>query len=213
VNDATPLPRREYQHGTLRRKDLEADPVKQFAKWFAEARQSAVVDPHAMTLATTDKNGRPSARTVLLKAFDESGFIFCTQYTSRKGREIAENPQAAILFYWPLLERQVHLVGAISKTSREESVKYFNERPELSRLAAIASAQSEVVESREVLDQRLAQLAKKYDGKEIPVPDNWGGYVLKPKTFEFWQGGVNRLHDRFQYRLEKNLWVIERLSP
>jgi pyridoxamine 5'-phosphate oxidase len=212
VNEATPLPRREYQRGTLRRKDLDADPIKQFGKWFAESFQTQSADPYAMTVATADKKSRPSARTVLLKAFDQRGFIFSTQYTSRKGRELAENPQAALLFYWPLLERQVQIRGVVSKTSRDESAKYFNERPEGSRLAAIASMQSEVLPNREILDERFAHLVKQYHGKQIPLPENWGGYLLEPREIEFWQGGVNRLHDRFQYRLENGVWVIERLS-
>ena len=212
MNDLTPLSRREYQRGTLRRKDLDPDPIKQFEKWFTESLQDQSADPHAMTVATADSKGRPSARTVLLKKFDDSGFVFCTQYTSRKGKELSENPAAAILFYWPLLERQVQIRGAVSRVSREESEKYFNERPEGSRLAALTSAQSEVVANREILDARFEKMSREYQGKKIPLPANWGGYLLKPETIEFWQGGVNRLHDRFQYRRENSSWIIERLS-
>jgi pyridoxamine 5'-phosphate oxidase len=213
MKDLTTFPRREYQRGTLRRRELDADPIKQFAKWFAEARQSGGVDPHAMTLATADRAGRPAARVVLLKMFDQRGFVFCTNYDSRKGKEIAENPRGALLLYWPLLERQVQITGTIAKVPREESEKYFNERPEGSRLAAMASMQSEVLPSREILDQRYAQLVQQYKGKEIPAPANWGGYVLEPQEIEFWQGGVNRLHDRFRYRRVDHSWTIERLSP
>ena len=213
VNQPSAAARREYKRGTLARKDLDPDPIKQFAQWFAEAMEVQSLDAHGMTLATADKKGQPSARTVLLKKFDERGFVFCTNYDSRKGKEIAENPQAALLLYWPLLERQVHITGTIAKVPREESEKYFNERPEGSRLAAMASMQSEVLPNREVLEKRFAELVKQYKGKEIPVPQNWGGYVLEPRTIEFWQGGVNRLHDRFEYRRVKDKWVIERLSP
>jgi pyridoxamine 5'-phosphate oxidase len=213
VDQLPTVPRREYKRGTLARNDLDPDPIKQFAVWFNEAIEAQSLDAHGMTLATADRSGQPSARIVLLKKFDQRGFVFCTNYSSRKGKEIAENPQASLLFYWSLLERQVQISGTISKIPREESVKYFNERPELARLAALASRQSEVLPGREVLENRFTELVKQYKGKEIPMPQNWGGYLLEPRTIEFWQGGVNRLHDRFEYRRTSGPWVLQRLSP
>ena len=208
-----PVPRREFQHGTLRRESLDPDPIKQFAIWFDDAIKSQSIDPDAMTFATADRTGRPSARTVLLKHFDENGFVFATNYMSRKGRELAENPHAAILFYWPLLERQIHIAGEISKTSEDESDKYFNERPELSRLAAITSrkARSSRIEMFSTKNSKI--FPENFKVKKSLRPKHWGGYLLRPETIEFWQGGANRLHDRFQYRKQNGGWIIERLSP
>jgi pyridoxamine 5'-phosphate oxidase len=206
--------RRNYSAGTLERADLDADPLKQFQNWFDRAvaeRSSGEVN--AMVLATADKNGRPSARTVLLKGVDERGFIFYTNYDSRKGRELAENPNAALTFYWPGSERQICVAGTVSKISAKEAEIYFKSRPRGSQLAAWASNQSDAVPDRATLDKKWDEMEAKFP-KDIPLPPNWGGYILKPERIEFWQGRVNRLHDRFCYtRQPDNSWKLERLSP
>ena len=208
--------RREYTSGGLRRADLDANPVVQFQKWFNEAEAALArnqLDVNAGTLATADKNGIPSARTVLLKGLDERGFIFFTNYSSRKGRELAENPNAALVFYWQELERQVCIAGPVNKTSREESEKYFSSRPHGSRLAACASNQSESVPDRAFLEAKWQELEKKF-ATDIPLPPNWGGFILRPDRIEFWQGRPSRLHDRFSYtRQPDGSWKIERLAP
>ena len=209
--------RREYTSGGLRRADLDANPVAQFQKWFAQAEAALArhqLDVNAATLATADKNGIPSARTVLLKGLDERGFIFFTNYDSRKGRELAQNPNAALVFYWQELERQVCIAGSVTKTSREESENYFKSRPHGSRLAAWASNQSETVSDRAVLEARWQELEKKF-ATDIPLPPNWGGFILKPERIEFWQGRPSRLHDRFSYTRQPEIdsWKIERLAP
>ena len=208
--------RREYTSGGLRRADLDTNPVAQFQKWFKQAEASLAghqLDANAATLATADKNGIPSARTVLLKGLNERGFIFFTNYDSRKGRELAENPNAALVFYWQELERQVCIAGSVTKTSREESENYFKSRPHGSRLAAWASNQSETVSDRAVLEARWQELEKKF-ATDIPLPPNWGGFILKPERIEFWQGRPSRLHDRFSYtRQPDNSWKLERLAP
>ena len=208
--------RREYTSGGLRRADLDANPVAQFQKWFTEAEAALArhqLDVNAATLATADKNGIPSARTVLLKGLDERGFIFFTNYDSRKGRELAQNPHAALVFYWQELERQICIAGSVTKTSREESENYFKSRPHGSRLAAWASNQSETVSDRAVLEARWQELEKKF-ATDIPLPPNWGGFILKPERIEFWQGRPSRLHDRFSYtRQPDDSWKIERLAP
>ncbi len=208
--------RREYTFGGLRRTDLDANPIAQFQKWFAQAETALVekkLDVNAATLSTADKNGIPSARIVLLKCLDERGFVFFTNYDSRKGRELAENPNAALNFFWPELDRQVGITGSVEKTSRVESQTYFQSRPRGSQLAAWASSQSEIVPDRAVLEKKWNELEQKFPG-EIPLPPNWGGFVLQPKRIEFWQGRPSRLHDRFSYsRQADNSWKIERLSP
>jgi pyridoxamine 5'-phosphate oxidase len=208
--------RREYTSGGLRRADLDTNPIAQFQKWFAQAEAALArhqLDVNAATLATADKNGVPSARTVLLKGLDERGFIFFTNYDSRKGRELAQNPHAALVFYWQELERQVCIAGSVNKTSREESENYFKSRPHGSRLAAWASNQSEMVSDRAVLEARWQELEKKF-ATDIPLPPNWGGFILKPERIEFWQGRPSRLHDRFSYtRQPDDSWKIERLAP
>ncbi len=208
--------RREYTSGGLRRADLDTNPIAQFQKWFAQAEAALArhqLDVNAATLATADKNGVPSARTVLLKGLDERGFIFFTNYDSRKGRELAQNPHAALVFYWQELERQVCIAGSVNKTSREESENYFKSRPHGSRLAAWASNQSEMVSDRAVLEARWQELEKKF-ATDIPRPPNWGGFILKPERIEFWQGRPSRLHDRFSYtRQPDDSWKIERLAP
>lgn len=208
--------RREYTGGGLRRADLDANPIAQFQKWFAQAETALAknqLDVNAATLATADKNGIPSARVVLLKGLDERGFVFFTNYDSRKGRELAENPNAALVFYWQELERQICIAGPVGKISRAESEKYFKSRPRGSQLAALASNQSETVPDRATLENKWRELEKKFSG-DIPLPPNWGGFVLSPERIEFWQGRASRLHDRFQYSRQKNnLWKLERLAP
>jgi pyridoxamine 5'-phosphate oxidase len=206
--------RREYTLAGLRRKDLDRDPMAQFAKWFQQALAAKLPEANAMTLATADKQGRPSARIVLLKTVDERGFIFYTNYESRKGRELEWNPNAALLFYWPELERQVSVAGTVGKIPRDESVKYFSSRPKGSRLAALVSNQSEPIPDRGLLEKRMAAMFAKFPGEDVPTPESWGGYCLAPHRMEFWQGRPSRLHDRFEYlRLLDNTWQIERLAP
>jgi pyridoxamine 5'-phosphate oxidase len=209
--------RREYSLGGLRRVDLDANPIAQFQKWFDQAKLALAqkeIDVNAATLATAEKNGKPSARIILLKGLDERGFIFYTNYDSRKGRELFKNPNASLVFYWQQLERQVCIAGLVEKTSRKESEKYFKSRPRGSQLAAWASNQSDVVADRAALEAKWNEMEKKFPDKEIPLPPNWGGYVLKPKRIEFWQGRPSRLHDRFCYTRQKNnSWRLERLAP
>jgi len=229
--------RREYNLGGLSRSELAANPIAQFNKWFDDARGARAggrvrkfcvglyklllmaagreaVEANAMTLATADEEGRPSARVVLLKGVDERGFIFFTNYESRKGQELAQNPQAALVFYWAELERQVCIAGSVSKLRPDESQAYFQNRPRGSRLAAWASNQSQVVRDRLALDQKWNELEAQYPSQEIPMPPYWGGYVLSPTRLEFWQGRPNRLHDRFVYTKQPdNSWQVERLSP
>jgi pyridoxamine 5'-phosphate oxidase len=208
--------RREYTGGGLRRADLDANPILQFQKWFTEAEAALArhqLDVNAATLATADKNGIPSARTVLLKGLGERGFTYFTNYDSRKGRELAENPNAALVFYWQELERQVCIAGSVKKTSREESETYFKSRPHGSRLAAWASNQSEAVPDRAFLEAKWQELEKKF-AMDIPRPPNWGGFILRPERIEFWQGRPSRLHDRFSYtRQPDHSWKLERLAP
>ena len=206
--------RREYTDAGLDDRDLNANPFKQFEKWFQEAIDAKLDLPDAMTLATATKDGIPSARTVLLRGRDERGFVFYTDYGSQKGRELAENPNAALVFYWRELDRQVRITGQVSKVSRENSNNYFHSRPVGSRLAALASRQSEVVPDREVLEERFMRLAEQYQDREIPLPSDWGGYRLFPNMIEFWSGRPNRLHDRLRYTRKPNDdWRIERISP
>ncbi len=229
--------RREYNLAGLRRSDLDSDPIAQFKMWFDQAagvRRSGRVrrffiqlykllfaggatratEVNAATLATADKEGKPSARVVLLKGVDERGFIFFTNYESRKGRDLANSPHAALVFYWPDQERQVCVAGEATKISREESEAYFKTRPRGSRLAAWASNQSQPVESRSTLELRLKELEAKFPGNEIPMPPCWGGCVLSPTRMEFWQGRPGRLHDRFCYsKVGDQTWRLDRLCP
>jgi pyridoxamine 5'-phosphate oxidase len=208
--------RREYSLAGLRRADLDANPIAQFQKWFEQAAKvfaQKEIDVNAATLATADKNGKPSARIILLKGLDERGFIFFTNYNSRKGRELAENPNAALTFYWSEMERQICIAGFVEKISREESENYFKSRPRGSRLATLASNQSDVVADRAALEKKWSALAEKFPG-EVPLPPHWGGFVLRPERIEFWQGRPSRLHDRFSYtRQPDNSWKLERLAP
>jgi pyridoxamine 5'-phosphate oxidase len=228
--------RREYFHGSLRRGDLDTNPVAQFQKWFAQAAAEssggrwrkigialfklwhailghAPADPTAMVLATVGQAGRPSTRTVLLKGVDERGFVFYTNHESRKGRELAENPHAALTFYWAEVERQVCVGGTVSRVPREETEAYFKSRPRGSQLAAWASNQFDAVADRVVLEKKWSEMSARFPG-DVPLPPNWGGLVLKPDWIEFWQGRPSRLHDRFRYtRQPDGSWKLERIAP
>jgi len=202
------------QLATLRKKDLHPNPFTQFEIWFQEAWAAKIKLAHAMTLATADKEGIPSARIVLLKGVDERGFVFYSNYESQKGRELAQNPNAALVLYWRELNRQVRITGSVSKVSVEESVAYFRSRPIGSRLGAWASRQSEVIPNHAVLVEQVEALKAQYQGQEIPLPPYWGGFRVVPNMIEFWESRESRLHDRFRYRREpNNAWLLERLSP
>ena len=206
--------RTQYDMGKLDIHDLSANPLELFKTWFNDAIAKEVMEVNAMNLATVDSNGQPSNRVVLLKGVDENGFIFFTNYKSRKAREIAQNPHAAVNFFWAELARQVRVEGILQKISEKESDEYFLSRPRLSQLGALASAQSDIIENREMLEEQLAALDKKYLNAPIPRPTHWGGYALIPHRIEFWQGRANRLHDRILYKLESDAtWKKERLSP
>lgn len=206
--------RREYALARLDETDVSHDPIVEFARWFAEAQEAEVLEVNAMTLATATAAGVPSARIVLLKAFDERGFVFFTDYRSRKGGELEANPRAALVFYWGELERQVRITGGVALTSREESEEYFRSRPLGSRLGAWASHQSRVIPGRTVLEQDLRDVEERFGDGEVPLPPHWGGYRLVPDVIEFWQGRASRLHDRIRYTREVGKrWRVERLSP
>lgn len=207
--------RKDYTLQGLHENDVDTNPFVQFKRWFDEARSSQLPEPNAMTLATTTQEGQPSARIVLLKDFDARGFVFYTNYNSHKGQELAENPQAALVFWWAELERQVRICGHVEKVSDTESDTYYYSRPISSRLGAWASEQSEVIENREVLEQRFKELENKYLDSDVPRPAHWGGLRVIPFEIEFWQGRPSRLHDRLRYTLneEDATWKIERLSP
>jgi len=198
----------------LNESDLDPDPIVQFKIWFEEAARVVASDPTAMTLATATREGAPSARMVLLKDADERGFVFFTNYLSRKSLELAENPQAALVFYWAELDRQVRITGRVTRTGTHESDAYFRTRPFESRIGAIASPQSDVVPDRETLERRFAELLSQYREAEVPRPAHWGGYRLEPGGIEFWQGRLNRMHDRLRYTRQRDgRWAIERLAP
>ena len=204
---------REHNRPPLDEKDLDRDPLELFARWMNEALEAGIDLPNAMTLATAGSTGIPSARMVLLKSVDPHGFVFYSNYESRKGWELAQNPQAALVFYWSRLERQVCVAGPVERLSREESQEYFESRPEGSKLGAWASRQSSIIADREEIEGRLADVKQRFEGEEITIPAYWGGYRLRPERIEFWQSRPNRLHDRFQYTRAENGWRIERLSP
>jgi pyridoxamine 5'-phosphate oxidase len=205
--------RKEYRNGTLDESSVHENPVKQFEKWFEEACASKLNEPNAMVISTVGVDGRPSSRVVLLKSFDEKGFVFFTNYESRKGKELEQNPFASLLFFWPELERQVRIEGRAERISRAESMAYYFSRPVNSRLGAWASMQSAVIESRRLLEKKWEEMKARFEGKEIPLPDFWGGYRIVPDAFEFWQGRESRLHDRIAYKKSENGWKIVRLSP
>jgi pyridoxamine 5'-phosphate oxidase len=208
--------RRNYEYTHLTRDDLQSDPMAQFRTWFELLQQLELpewFEINAMTLATADAAGHVSSRIVLLKAYDPLGFTFFTNYRSAKGRQLDVNPRAALTFYWPMLERQVRVVGTVAKTPPEISDLYFQSRPEDSRLGAIASPQSEVVDDESLLAERIARLREDYAGRQIPRPEHWGGYRLTPTDVEFWQGRPSRLHDRFRYLRNGDRWQIDRLAP
>jgi pyridoxamine 5'-phosphate oxidase len=206
--------RKEYTRSGLKESDTDPNPIEQFRRWFDEALAANLREPNAMTLATATPDGRPSARVVLLKGFDERGFVFYTNYEGRKGRELETNPYAALVFYWGELERQVRIEGHVSRISEEESDAYFAGRPRGSQLGAWASEQSRPIKDRGALEERLRELEAEYEGCEVPRPPFWGGYRVEPETIEFWQGRENRLHDRLLYRrLEDGGWRRERLQP
>ncbi|HSZ03757.1 MAG TPA: pyridoxamine 5'-phosphate oxidase [Solirubrobacteraceae bacterium] len=197
----------------LREQDVDADPVRQFAAWFDQADRAGVRLPEAAALATASADGAPSVRMVLVKGFDERGFVFFSNYQSRKGRELAGNPRAALLFYWDRLGRQVRIEGSVSHTSAEESAEYVRSRPRGSQLSALASPQSQPLESRQALERRVAELGRRYGQGELPLPADWGGFRLLPQSFELWQQRDDRLHDRLRYVRDDARWVIERLAP
>jgi pyridoxamine 5'-phosphate oxidase len=205
--------RREYAAARLDEAEVDRDPIRQFARWFEEARQAELLEPNAMTLATASADGSPSARIVLLRSADERGFAFFTDYRSRKGRELEANPRAALVFYWGELERQVRVSGTVSRVSRDENEAYFLSRPRGSRLGAWTSHQSTVIEARADLEERLEAMAARFEGGDVPLPPHWGGFRVRPDAIEFWQGRENRLHDRIRYLREAGAWKVERLSP
>jgi pyridoxamine 5'-phosphate oxidase len=196
----------------LRRSDLDPDPLRQFERWYEEAGR-VVEFPEAVALATATSDGRPSVRMVLVKDFDERGFKFHTGHGSRKARELAENAHGALLFYWAPVGRQVRIEGPVARLGHDESDEYFRTRPRGGQVAAWASAQSEVIGSREELEARVAELEREFEGRDVPLPPHWGGYRLEPEVWEFWQHRESRLHDRFRYRRDGNAWAIDRLSP
>jgi pyridoxamine 5'-phosphate oxidase len=206
--------RSEYSKKSLTENDIDKDPIKQFTIWWQEALASKFDEANAMTLATVDENNLPCARTVLLKGYDDGGFIFFTNYNSRKGKQLANNPHACLVFFWKELERQITIIGAVEKTTTEESLAYFNSRPEGSKLGAWASAQSAVVAGKAWLKETFDFYRERFKHGEIPKPPHWGGYRVKPVSIEFWQGRPSRMHDRLLYSLQPNgSWKIERLSP
>lgn len=206
--------RQDYTAATLTEKEVKQDPIKQFDKWFNDAVAAQIHEPNVMTLATATTNGHPSARIVLLKGFNNEGFMFYTNYLSRKGKELAKNPLASAVFFWGELERQVRIEGTVEKISREKSEEYFHSRPKGSQIGAVASPQSQEIDGRKELEAKVAQLETEYADKDIPKPSYWGGYIIKPRLIEFWQGRSSRLHDRIVYKkVDNKNWKIVRLAP
>jgi pyridoxamine 5'-phosphate oxidase len=206
--------RKDYQLQTLSEADVATDPIVQFGRWWDDAVKSEIVEVNAMTLATADKNGMPAARIVLLKEYDAKGFVFFTNYNSRKGEELMQNPNACLVFFWKELERQVRITGTAKKISMEESIAYFNKRPDGSKIGAWASPQSLAVAGKAWLKETFDYYRERFKHGEIPKPPHWGGYRVKPFKIEFWQGRPSRMHDRIQYTLQADgSWTIERLAP
>jgi pyridoxamine 5'-phosphate oxidase len=205
--------REEYSKRTLRRRDLDPDPIAQFNRWLSEAVDSRIKDPNAMSVATVNAAGQPVARMCLLKGVGAQGFLFFTNYGSRKATDLAANPRAGLTFFWAELERQIVIQGSVTKATREEASNYFHSRPLESQLGAWASQQSQIVPNRDFLEQKLTKVAAQYAGQEVPLPDFWGGFWLAPSAIEFWQGGPGRVHDRFRYQRQGDTWNIDRLSP
>lgn len=206
--------RKNYTQGGLLESNINPNPLKQFQIWFQQALEAEILEPNAMTLATVDSEGKPTARIVLLKHLDERGFSFFTNYESEKGKNLSQNPWVSLVFWWGDLERQVRIQGKVEKISPAESDQYFSSRPLGSQLGAWVSEQSTIINSREVLDTRLDELEKQYQAQNIPRPEHWGGFRVIPHQIEFWQGRENRLHDRLRYRLQADQsWIIERLAP
>jgi pyridoxamine 5'-phosphate oxidase len=205
--------RRDYTQRGLELADLSPDPFAQFELWFRQAREADLLEPNALVLSTVSPEGAPYQRTVLLKYFDRDGFVFFTNYGSRKAQHIADNAQVSLLFPWYPLERQLAIAGTASKISATESLRYFSSRPRDSQLGAWVSQQSTVISSRQLLEMQFEKMREKFLNREVPLPEFWGGYRVKPVSFEFWQGRSSRLHDRFLYRFQEGTWAIERLSP
>ena len=206
--------RKSYEKGSLTEDAILENPLQQFAAWFLEAEKApGVEEPNAMTLSTVDSQGAPRSRVVLLKEFTQQGFVFYTNYTSGKGQAIANNNKVCVSFFWPSLERQIIITGKAVKISKENSIAYFNKRPRESQLGAVVSDQSKVIESREALEEKLLQLEKHYNNKTIVKPNHWGGYLIQPNSYEFWQGRSSRLHDRIKYTKNGTIWSIDRLQP
>jgi pyridoxamine 5'-phosphate oxidase len=213
-NDKLQDMREEYASAELSENSVKADPIKQFTVWFDEAQEAKVPEQNAMTLSTATTDGRPSARIVLLKGYSDAGFVFFTNYLSRKGKEIGKNPMGALTFFWPSLERQVRIEGVLEKVSKEDSDRYFHSRPKNSQVGAVASPQSQEIPDRAFIEKKWEELAVAYEGKEVPKPSFWGGYILKPRLIEFWQGRPNRLHDRILYKkIDNKNWKKVRLAP
>ena len=206
--------RQDYRSASLSKSDVDKNPFQQFSKWFKEALNAKVTEPNAMTIATSNKNAIPSARIVLLKEFNEAGFVFYTNYNSQKGKELEENPHAALIFFWGDLERQIRIEGVVEKVTEEDATEYFNSRPKGSQLGALTSPQSETIPNRAFLEYKLADLEKEYHYKDISKPAHWGGYRVIPNKIEFWQGRTSRLHDRIVYlKNDDQSWRFERLAP
>jgi pyridoxamine 5'-phosphate oxidase len=205
--------RKDYKLQTLLEIDMAPDPIVQFSKWWNEAVKSEIDEVNAMTLATADKSNIPSARIVLLKGYDKNGFVFFTNYQSHKGEQLLQNPNACLVFFWKELERQIRITGTVEKINAAESDTYFSSRPTGSRIGAWASPQSSVIANRTVIEEKLKELEQQFGDDNIPRPQHWGGYIVKPVQIEFWQGRPSRLHDRMQYTLQEASWVIERLAP
>lgn len=205
--------RRDYQLQALTEQDAASNPFEQFTKWWHEVLNAQIDEVNAMILSTADASGKPHARVVLLKGYDNNGFVFFTNYNSHKGKQLSENPFASILFFWKELERQIRIEGTIQKIDTAQSDAYFKSRPAGSKIGAWASPQSTVIPDRKLIEQNFLDYEEKFGTDNIPRPEHWGGYVVQPNLFEFWQGRSSRLHDRLQYRLENNEWILERLAP